>query len=85
MKPGGGGAYAALTFGGGVLYGLNSAPGSPPPTYLASIDPATGAVTALGQSVDAIDAIAWIPEPATATLFLGLFCASLIGARRRCR
>jgi hypothetical protein len=71
VKPGGGGAYAALEFGGGVLYGLNSAPGSPPPTFLVTIDPPTGAVTNLGQSVNAIDAIAWIPEPATLTLLLG--------------
>jgi hypothetical protein len=79
-KPGGGGSYAALDFDGGVLYGLNSAPGSPPPTFLATIDPTTGAVTNVGQSVTALDAIAFqpgiVPEPSAAALVLGslLFC-----------
>lgn len=83
VKPGGGGAYAALAFGtGGVLYGLNSAPGSPPPTFLATIDPPTGAVTNLGQSVDAIDAIAWIPEPGTMALFLGSVVIGLLSPWR---
>jgi hypothetical protein len=80
-KPGGGGSYAALEFGGGRLYGLNSAPGSPPPTYLASIDPPTGTVTNLGQSVNALDAIAWIPEPGTLTLLLGSVAIVLLGGR----
>ena len=84
VKPGGGGAYAALEFGaGGVLYGLNSAPGSPPPTFLVSIDPPTGSVTNLGQSIDAIDAIAWIPEPGTMTLLVGSVFILLLGERRR--
>jgi hypothetical protein len=85
VKPGGGGAYAALTFGaGGVLYGLNSAPGSPPPTFLVTIDPPTGAVTNLGQSVNAIDAIAWIPEPGTMTLLLGATVSiALVRKRQR--
>jgi hypothetical protein len=82
-KPGGGGAYAALEFDRttGVLYGLNSAPGSPPPTYLATIDPSTGTVTNVGQSVNAIDAIAIIPEPGTLSLILTLF-VGLLAARR---
>jgi hypothetical protein len=73
-KPGGGGSYAALDFSpSGVLYGLNSAPGSPPPTFLAIIDPTTGAVTNVGQSVQALDAIAFqIPEPAAAALLAPL-------------
>jgi hypothetical protein len=70
VKPGGGGAYAAMSFGGGVLYGLNSAPGSPPPTFLAAFDPSTGNVTNLGASVQAIDAIAWVPEPGTLALLV---------------
>jgi hypothetical protein len=81
-KPGGGGAYAALDFDGSVLYGLNSAPGSPPPTYLATIDPTTGAVTNVGQSVNSLDAIAFqIPEPsAIALLMLGFLLS--VGIRR---
>jgi hypothetical protein len=84
VKPGGGGSYAALEFGpGGVLLGLNSAPGSPPPTFLAAIDPATGGVTSLGQSVDAIDAIAWIPEPGTLFLIAGSVFVAVLS--NRCR
>jgi hypothetical protein len=84
-KPGGGGSYAALdvTPGTGVLYGLNSAPGSPPPTYLAIINQVNGAVTSVGQSVQSLDAIAFqIPEPGTLALFaIGL--AGWIASRRR--
>jgi hypothetical protein len=83
VKPGGGGAYAALSYGGGVLYGLNSAPGSPPPTFLASIDPPTGAVTNLGQSVQSLDAIAYIPEPGTISLLLGFVATAMLGRRSR--
>jgi hypothetical protein len=77
VKPGGGGAFAALDFDGAVLYGLNSAPGSPPPTFLATID-AAGTVTAVGQSVNALDAIAFrIPEPAAFGLWaIGLVAVS---------
>jgi len=77
-----GGAYGALDFNGSVLYGLNVGSGSPPPTHLVTIDPATGAVTDLGASVNSLDAIAFqIPEPATLILFvLGL---AGIAARRR--
>jgi hypothetical protein len=82
-KPGGGGSYAALEFGGGILYGINSAPGSPPPTYLVSIDPPTGTVTNLGQSPDSIDAIAWIPEPGTMTLLLGCVAIGVLARPRR--
>src|SRR5687768_6438195 len=83
VKPGGGGAYAALAFDGSVLYGLNSAPGTPPPTFLVTIDPATGAVTNLGGSVQSLDAIAFaIPEPAGLSL-LALGAAALSTRRRR--
>ncbi len=77
-KPAGGG-YGALSFNGGVLYGLNVGSGSPPPTHLVTIDPATGAVTDLGASVNSLDAIAFqIPEPTTFMLWaIGLVaCAA---------
>jgi hypothetical protein len=81
-KPGGGGAYAALDFDGNVLYGLNSAPGSPPPTFLVTIAP-DGTVTNIGQSVDALDAIAFlVPEPSA----IGLMAIGLVAVtckRRR--
>jgi hypothetical protein len=73
-KPAGGGAYGSLSFDeNGVLYGLNVGSGSPPPTHLVTIDPATGAVTDLGASVGSLDAIAFavVPEPGTMALFLG--------------
>jgi len=53
------GAYAAFSFNGNVLYGLWSAPGSPPPTHLVTFDTTTGAITDLGTSVSALDAIAF--------------------------
>jgi hypothetical protein len=71
-KPAGVGAYTALSFDGSVLYGLNTGPGSPPPTHIVTIDAATGAVTDIGASLDSLDAIAFqIPEPATLVLLLG--------------
>jgi hypothetical protein len=62
-KPAGGGAYVALDFNGSTLYGLNSGPGSPPPTHLVTIDSATGTITDLGASVNSLDAIAFQPAP----------------------
>jgi hypothetical protein len=80
-KPVGGG-YGALDFDGNVLYGLNVGSGSPPPTHLVTIDPATGTVTDLGASVNSLDAIAFqIPEPATWVLIVAGFAG--IAARRR--
>jgi hypothetical protein len=58
-KPTGAGSYGALDFDGNVLYGLNVGAGSPPPTHLVFIDPANGAVTDRGASVNALDAIAF--------------------------
>jgi hypothetical protein len=82
-KPGGGGAYAALDFNGSLLYGLNSAPGSPPPTFLVTIDPTTGTVTNLGQSVNSLDAIAFvIPEPSAAVILLLTLTATATTRRR---
>ena len=82
VKPSGGG-YGALAFDGSTLYGLNVGSGSPPPTNLVTIDPATGAVTNLGASIASLDAIAFapIPEPAAWTLLLAP--AALAGLRRR--
>jgi hypothetical protein len=83
-KPGGGGSYAALdvTPGSGVLYGLNSASGSPPPTFLAIISP-TGTVTSVGPSVQSLDAIAFvIPEPASVALLVIGLAAAACGRRR---
>jgi hypothetical protein len=81
-KPAGTGAYGALDYNGSVLYGLNVGPGSPPPTHLVTIDPATGTVTDLGVSVNSLDAIAFqVPEPAS--LILGAIGLALVGALRR--
>jgi hypothetical protein len=81
-----GGAYAALAFdSNGVLFGLNLGSGAPPPTHLVTIDPATGAVTDLGASVNSLDAIAFrvVPEPATSGLIvLGCGIFGAIVARR---
>jgi hypothetical protein len=86
VKPGGGGSYAALDFNGGVLYGVNSAPGSPPPTFLVTIDPTTGTVTNVGGSVQALDAIAFreiIPEPSSIVLLAGMMLMSVVARLRR--
>jgi hypothetical protein len=85
-KPTGGGAYGALATDPdtGSLYGLNVGAGSPPPTALAIIDPATGAVTTVGTSLNSIDAIAFqvIPEPSVIGLLAPL-AALLLGRRSR--
>jgi len=82
-KPAGGG-YGALDFDGSVLYGLNVGSGSPPPTHLVTIDPATGAVTDIGLSVNSLDAIAFqVPEPATLVLMLVGAVAGLFSRRVR--
>jgi hypothetical protein len=85
-KPTGGGAYGALSFHpNGTLYGLNVGSGSPPPTALVTINPPTGTVTAVGASIDSLDAIAWIPEPGTMTLLVGAAALALVGKRSRRR
>jgi len=69
VKPAGGG-YGALAFDEtGTLYGLNVGSGTPPPSHLVRIDPATGTVTDIGASLDQLDAIAIrVPEPASAAV-----------------
>jgi hypothetical protein len=82
-KPAGTGAYGALDYNGNVLYGLNIGPGSPPPTALVIIDPATGAVTNVGFSLDSLDAIAFqIPEP-TSLLWIALGTVAMYIRPRR--
>jgi hypothetical protein len=61
-KPAGGGNYGALDFDGDVLFGLNVGPGSPPQTHLVIINTANAAVTDIGRSVDALEAIAFRPD-----------------------
>jgi hypothetical protein len=79
-KPVGGG-YGALDFDGSVLYGLNVGAGSPPPTHLVTIDPATGTVTDVAASVTSLDAIAFqVPEPVT---FAPMLAGVLIGMMYR--
>jgi hypothetical protein len=71
-----GGAYAALAFDGGTLYGMDLGPGSggTEPTALVTFDQATGAVTNLGSSVLGLDAIAFtVPEP------VGIGALAIIG------
>jgi hypothetical protein len=84
-KPVGGG-YGALDFDeNGTLFGLNVGAGSPPPTHLVTIDPATGLVTDLGASVASLDAVAFsiVPEPGTLTIFAVSGVIAMLGITRR--
>jgi hypothetical protein len=78
-----GGAYAALAFDGSVLYGLDLGPGPALETHLVTFT-TSGAVTDIGASLAALDAIAFqIPEPATFGLFLvGVACVLGLGRHR---
>jgi hypothetical protein len=81
-KPTGGGAYGALSFGGGILFGLNVGSGSPPPTALVAFNPATGATTLIGTTLNSLDAIAYVPEPGTASV-IALGAVVALGRRVR--
>jgi hypothetical protein len=82
-----GGAWGSLDFDeNGVLYALNVGSGSPPPTALTTINPATGVVTNIGNSITSLDAIAvLVPEPGSATLLLLGAAAMALRPRRRTR
>jgi len=78
-----GGAYAALDYDGGTLYGLDLGPGPALTTHLVTINPATAAVTDIATSVAALDAIAFqVPEPCAIMLVIaGL--TGMLQLRRR--
>jgi len=78
-----GGAYAALDYDGGTLYGLDLGPGPALTTHLVTINPATAAVTDVAASVAALDAIAFqVPEPSAMLLVIaGL--TGMLQLRRR--
>jgi hypothetical protein len=79
---------------GGTLFGVNLAdtapgnPGTPPDNaFFVTVNPQTGVVTTLGQTVSGLDAIAFapsVPEPASLTL-LGVGALTLLGYRWRAR
>jgi len=82
-KPVGGG-YGALAYDGSVLYGLNVGSGSPPPTHIVTIDPASGTVTDIAASANSLDAIAFrVPEPTALALLMAPLTALLKRIRRR--
>jgi hypothetical protein len=81
-----GGAYAALAFDGGVLYGLNLGPDTTgKPTQFVTFDLATGAVTNLGTSIAQLDAMAFrpVPEPTGLALLASAAGHGLLGRRRK--
>jgi hypothetical protein len=80
-----GGAYSALAFNGSALYGLNL--GAAAATHLVTIDPATGAVTDVGASVNFLDSIAFgpVPEPTTFALVMTVAALGLVMQARRHR
>ncbi|MEO6033887.1 MAG: PEP-CTERM sorting domain-containing protein [Verrucomicrobiota bacterium] len=81
-----GGAYAALSFdAAGVLYGLDLGPGPALLSHLVTINPNTGAVTDIGQSITSLDAIAFqpVPEPRTVALLLGSGAVAFLTHLRR--
>jgi hypothetical protein len=78
-----GGAYAALDFNGGVLYGLDLGPGPALATHLVTFDLITGAVTDLGASISALDAIAFTVVPEPSSMALLAVSGVLLGLRRK--
>jgi hypothetical protein len=87
------GSIDAFAFeGSGMLLGVNLAengPGTGAPldaTFLVTVNPTTGAITPLGPTVPALDALAvgpsiFVPEPSTFAL-VGIGAAGLVGWRR---
>jgi len=79
-----GGAYAALEFDGGTLYGLDLGPSPALDTHLVTFNLTTGAITDLGASVSLLDAIAIVPEPGTLSLLaVSGIIVSLVRMRRK--
>jgi hypothetical protein len=89
-----GGSIDAFAFEGtGLLLGVNLSdvsagnPGSPPDAaFFVSVNPTTGAISPLGQTIPGLDALAvgpsiFAPEPSTFAL-LGVGAAGLLGWRR---
>ncbi len=83
---------AAMAFSPtGTLYATVGEFGGHIPAYLVTIDPQTGAITTIGQSIDRLDAIAFglgapgteIPEPATVSLLVGGCLMGWLLRRRR--
>ncbi len=76
-----------LTFDdAGVLYGIHKVDNLEVPRELVRIDPATGAITIIGDTVDRLDAIAFIPErqaPEPGVIALSLVAAA--AGLRKCR
>ena len=79
--------FTALAFDDdGTLFGINKVKISKPPqpsdndAFLVTIEPLTGQVTTIGQSVDGIHALAFQPVPEPGSLILaGLGAAALLG------
>jgi hypothetical protein len=66
---------------------VNEGSGGSGPNYLGTLDPFSGIITHIGQTVNGLDALAWgnpsgVPEPAT-TLLLAVGLACLAVARRQ--
>jgi hypothetical protein len=84
-----GGSFSGMGFDAtGTLYGMNLAVGGGGRlTHLVTLDPTTGAVTDVGPSITAIDAIAFqpapVPEPGTLALLCGPVALGLFNRLRR--
>lgn len=89
---GSGSAVGAMAFSpGGTLYATVAQSGGRTPAYLVTINPQTGEITNIGQSIDRLDAIAFglgapgteIPEPATVSLLVSGCLMGWLLRRRR--